>query len=93
MTDMLKGNTDPSQNNWWSQYKLTDNGRRVAALKTGTNDQTQDLFAVGYVAPPTDPKLTGHRRRGVGRQQRRCPRQERDVLGACRAIWHAFMQT
>jgi penicillin-binding protein 1A len=92
MTDILKGNTDPSQNNWWSQYKLYDNGRRVAALKTGTNDQIQDLFAVGYVAPPTDPNSpaivagvwAGNSDDTAGRSVM--------SLELAAPIWHAFMQ-
>jgi penicillin-binding protein 1A len=92
MTDMLKGNTDPSQNNWWSQYKLMDNGRRPAALKTGTTDQTEDLFAVGYVAPPNDPNKpaivagvwAGNSDRTAGKSVM--------SLELAAPVWHAFMQ-
>ena len=92
MTDMLKGNTDPTQNNWWSQYRLTDNGRRPAALKTGTSDQTEDLFAVGYVAPPDDPNApaivsgvwAGNSDHTAGASVM--------SLELAAPIWHAFMQ-
>jgi penicillin-binding protein 1A len=91
MTDILKGNTDPAQNNWWSQYKIMDNGRRPAALKTGTSDQTEDLFAVGYVAPPADPNApaivagvwAGNSDRTAGRAVM--------SLELAAPIWHAFM--
>jgi penicillin-binding protein 1A len=92
MTDMLKGNTDPSQNNWWSQYKLTDNGRRVAALKTGTNDQTQDLFAVGYVAPPTDPNSPAIVAGVWAGNSDDAPGKSVMSLELAAPIWHAFMQ-
>jgi penicillin-binding protein 1A len=92
MTDILKGNTDPAQNNWWSQYKLTDGARRPAALKTGTSDQTEDLFAVGYVAPPDDP--TAHAIvSGVwaGNSDRTAGTSVMSLELAA-PMWHAFMQ-
>lgn len=92
MTDMLKGNTDPSQNNWWSQYKLYDNGRRVAALKTGTSDQTQDLFAVGYVAPPTDPNAPAIVAGVWAGNSDDAPGRSVMSLELAAPIWHGFMQ-
>ncbi len=57
MTDILASNTDPAQNPFWSDRRILDGStRRPAALKTGTTDFTQDLTAVGYLAPPKDPK-------------------------------------
>jgi len=57
MTDILASNTDPSQNPFWSKRAIVDAGkRRPAALKTGTTDSTIDLTAVGFLAPPKDPK-------------------------------------
>jgi len=56
MTDILKGNTDPSQNPVWSDYAqiTARNGqRRPAALKTGTTNDAKDLNAYGYIAPPS----------------------------------------
>jgi penicillin-binding protein 1A len=92
ITDILKGNTDPAQNNWWSQYQIsTSRGRRPAALKTGTSDQTEDLFALGYVAPPTDPNApaivagvwAGNSDRTAGHSVM--------SLELAAPMWHAFM--
>ena len=86
MTDILKGNTDPNQNNWWSQYKLAEGKtRRPATLKTGTSDQTEDLFALGYVAPPDDPNAPAIVAGVLGRQQRPDAGPERHVARAGRA--------
>ena len=93
VTNMLAGNTDPAQNNWWSQYKLMEGRtRRPAALKTGTSDQTEDLMAVGYVAPPTDPNApaivagvwAGNSDHAAGHSVM--------SLEMAAPIWHAFMQ-
>jgi membrane peptidoglycan carboxypeptidase len=93
MTNILAGNTDPAQNNWWSQYKIMDgNSRRPATLKTGTSDQTEDLFAMGYVAPPADPNApaivagvwAGNSDRAAGHSTM--------SLEMAAPIWHAFMQ-
>ena len=57
MTDILAGNTDPKQNPFWSKRAIYDGKtRRPATLKTGTTNETKDLTAVGFLAPPTDPK-------------------------------------
>ena len=57
MTDILSSNTDPAQNPFWSKRAIVDGSkRRPAALKTGTTDATIDLTAVGFLAPPEDPK-------------------------------------
>jgi len=93
MTNILAGNTDPSQNNWWSQYKLmSGKTRRPATLKTGTSDQTEDLMAVGYVAPPTDPNApaivagvwAGNSDHAAGKSVM--------SLELAAPIWHGFMQ-
>ena len=93
MTNILAGNTDPTQNNWWSQYMLTEGStRRPATLKTGTSDQTEDLFAVGYVAPPTDTNApaivagvwAGNSDHSAGHSVM--------SLEMAAPIWHAFMQ-
>jgi membrane peptidoglycan carboxypeptidase len=93
MTSILAGNTDPSQNNWWSQYKLTEGKtRRPATLKTGTSDQTEDLFAVGYTAPPAG--QSGHAIvAGVwAGNSDRAPGKSVMSLELAAPIWHAFMQ-
>ena len=57
MTDILAGNTDPAQNPFWSKRAIYDGTtRRPATLKTGTTNDTKDLTAMGYLAPPADPK-------------------------------------
>ncbi|HEX8940296.1 MAG TPA: transglycosylase domain-containing protein, partial [Candidatus Limnocylindrales bacterium] len=59
--DVLKGNTDPSQNLIWGPMFHLNNGpqgaRRPAAIKTGTTDWTKDLSAYGFLAPSSTPGL------------------------------------
>jgi membrane peptidoglycan carboxypeptidase len=54
MTDILASNTKPGQNPIWGQFELeaADGSHRPATLKTGTNNDANDLVAFGYVAPP-----------------------------------------
>jgi penicillin-binding protein 1A len=93
MTDILKGNTDPSQNNWWSQYKVSqDKVRRPAALKTGTSDQTEDLFALGYVAPPNDAAQPAIVAGAWAGNSDRAPGKGVMSLELAAPMWHAFMQ-
>jgi membrane peptidoglycan carboxypeptidase len=56
MTDILQSNTRPGQNPIWGAFELTGpNGQhRPATLKTGTNNDANDLVAFGYTAPPGD---------------------------------------
>jgi membrane peptidoglycan carboxypeptidase len=57
VTDILNGNTLKSQNAYWARWAIYDQGRRrPAAVKTGTTDNSKDVTAFGYVAPPKDPK-------------------------------------
>jgi membrane peptidoglycan carboxypeptidase len=52
--DILGGNTAPSVNPFWGVFRITTpEGRRPAALKTGTNNDAKDLNAYGLIAPPT----------------------------------------
>jgi membrane peptidoglycan carboxypeptidase len=55
VTDILAGNTDPSQNPVWADHRITAKGgqRRPAALKTGTSNDAKDLNAYGFIAPPS----------------------------------------
>jgi membrane peptidoglycan carboxypeptidase len=93
MTNILNGNTDPAQNNWWSQYKLmSGNTRRPATLKTGTSDQTEDLFALGYVAPPTDPNAPAIVAGVWAGNSDHSPGHSVMSLEMAAPIWHAFMQ-
>jgi membrane peptidoglycan carboxypeptidase len=56
MTDILASNTRPNQNPIWGAFELSGpNGQhRPATLKTGTNNDANDLVAFGYTAPPGD---------------------------------------
>jgi penicillin-binding protein 1A len=93
MTNILAGNTDPAQNNWWSQYKLMEgNTRRPATLKTGTSDQTEDLFAVGYVAPPTDPTKPAIVAGVWAGNSDHAPGNSVMSLEMAAPIWHGFME-
>jgi membrane peptidoglycan carboxypeptidase len=93
MTNILSGNTDPSQNNWWGQYKLTEgSARRPATLKTGTTDQVEDLFAMGYVAPPSDPNAPAIVAGVWAGNSDRTPGRSVMSLELAAPLWHAFMQ-
>lgn len=93
MTNILAGNTDPSQNNWWSQYKLTEGKtRRPATLKTGTSDQTEDLMAVGYVAPPADPSAPAIVAGVWAGNSDHSPGHAVMSLELAAPIWHGFME-
>jgi penicillin-binding protein 1A len=93
MSNILAGNTDPAQNNWWSQYQLTEGKtRRPAALKTGTSDQTEDLMAVGYVAPPADPTAPAIVAGVWAGNSDHSPGHSVMSLELAAPIWHAFMQ-
>jgi membrane peptidoglycan carboxypeptidase len=98
-TDIIAGNTDPSQNPMWSAYLELTNGpngqRRPAAVKTGTSDQTQDLSTYGYLAPPADPSAPAVAV-GVwmGNSDHSTPAARNPAVsfdGPAR-IWHAFVQ-
>jgi membrane peptidoglycan carboxypeptidase len=56
ITNVLAGNTDPSQNPIWADSLAVRNGphgaRRPAAAKTGTTNDTRDFTTFGYLAPP-----------------------------------------
>jgi membrane peptidoglycan carboxypeptidase len=54
MTSILASNTDPKQNPIWGDFAVhaTDGTRRPATLKTGTNNDANDLVAFGYLPPP-----------------------------------------
>ena len=54
MTDILASNTDPDQNRDLGRLRAPGTGRtrRPATIKTGTNQDANDLVAFGYIAPP-----------------------------------------
>ncbi len=93
MTDILASNTDPAQNPFWSQRKITDGStRRPAALKTGTTDFTQDLTAVGYLAPPKDPNapalVVGA---WMGNSDNSVPKNAVVALESAASLWQSFL--
>ncbi len=56
INNILEGNTIDSVNPYWAASKILEKGkRRPAAYKTGTTDESKDIDAFGYVAPPKDP--------------------------------------
>jgi membrane peptidoglycan carboxypeptidase len=63
ITDILAGNTQMSVNPFWAKWRITDgvtSGKiRPAAYKTGTTEDTRDVLADGFLAPPSNPKLPG----------------------------------
>ena len=92
MTNVLNGNTDPSQNPWWGQYEIVDGrSRRPATLKTGTSDQTQDLFAMGYEAPPADPNAPAIVAGVWGGNSDNSSGNAVLSLEMAAPLWHAFM--
>jgi membrane peptidoglycan carboxypeptidase len=92
MTNVLNGNTDPRQNPWWGQYEIVDGrSRRPATLKTGTSDQTQDLFAMGYVAPPADPNAPAIVAGVWGGNSDNSSGNAVLSLEMAAPLWHAFM--
>jgi membrane peptidoglycan carboxypeptidase len=56
VSDILEGNTIPSQNEIWAEKLEVRNGprgeHRPAAVKTGTANDAKDLSTYGYLAPP-----------------------------------------
>ena len=70
MSDILAGNTDPSQNSWWARTLAIRNGpdgqRRPAAAKTGTADNRRDFSTYGYLRAPEESRRARHRRSASG---------------------------
>jgi membrane peptidoglycan carboxypeptidase len=93
MTDILASNTDPAQNPFWSKRAILDGTkRRPAALKTGTTDATKDLTAVGFLAPPKDPKapalVVGA---WMGNSDNSAPPGGVVALESAASLWQAFL--
>jgi membrane peptidoglycan carboxypeptidase len=94
MTNILAANTDPKQNPWWGQYQILDGKTpRPATLKTGTSDQVEDLFALGYVAPPTDPTAPAIVTGVWAGNSDHAAGHELLSLELAAPLWHAFMQS
>ena len=93
MTSIIAGNTDPSQNPWWSERKIMDHGvRRPATLKTGTTNDEIDLAAFGYLAPPTDPKAPALAVGAwMGNSDNSIPPRGTVALETAASLWQAFL--
>jgi membrane peptidoglycan carboxypeptidase len=98
-TDILAGNTDPSQNAWWSatlELKTGPRGsRRPAAAKTGTADNRRDFSTYGFLPPPKDPNAPAIAV-GVwmGNSDHSAPRTavQATSLQTAGQVWHSFMR-
>ncbi len=93
MTSIIAGNTDPAQNPWWSERKITDGGRRrPATLKTGTTNDEIDLAAFGYLAPPADPKAPALAVGAwMGNSDNSIPPRGTVALETAASLWQAFL--
>jgi membrane peptidoglycan carboxypeptidase len=99
ITDILKGNTNPSENLLWGPLFRLMNGprgeRRPAAVKTGTTNDIRDLSTYGYLAPPHDPKAPAIAV-GVwmGNSDHSQPRGSEEIFASQGPgrVWMAFMR-
>jgi membrane peptidoglycan carboxypeptidase len=99
VTDILAGNTIPSQNPIWSaklELRNTKNGsHRPAAVKTGTANDARDLATYGFLAPPASggrPAIAV----GVwmGNSDHSNPRARKPAISltAAAPLWRAFVR-
>ncbi|HKG56534.1 MAG TPA: transglycosylase domain-containing protein [Candidatus Limnocylindrales bacterium] len=99
VTDILEGNTDPTQNPIWSAKLELLNGprqsRRPAAVKTGTANDARDLATYGFLPPPATDKQPGLAV-GIwmGNSDHSNPRSRKPAtsLTAAAPLWHAFVR-
>jgi membrane peptidoglycan carboxypeptidase len=99
-TDILAGNTDPSQNRIWASVLELRNGlggsRRPAAAKTGTADNRRDFSTYGFLPPPADPAARGLVLGDwMGNSAHSAPddsRAHRISLSTAGQVWHSFMR-
>jgi membrane peptidoglycan carboxypeptidase len=99
VTDILAGNTDPSQNPIWSAALELKNGpdgqRRPAAVKTGTANEAKDLATYGFLAPPDDPSQPAFAvGLWMGNSDHSTPDTSKPAtsLTAAAPLWHAFVR-
>jgi membrane peptidoglycan carboxypeptidase len=99
VSDILAGNTDPSQNPIWADALELRNGpdgaRRPAAVKTGTTDSAQDLGTYGFLPAPGKGEDGFGLTVGVwiGNSDHSTPRTRRPAtsLTAAAPLWRAFV--
>jgi membrane peptidoglycan carboxypeptidase len=98
VTNILAGNTDPSQNQAWAsvlQLKNTPDGsRRPAAAKTGTADEARDMSTYGFLPAPDDGKAPALAV-GIwmGNSDHSIPQTDKQAtsLTSAAPLWHAFV--
>ena len=99
MSDILAGNTDPSQNPIWAAKLALPNGphgsRRPAAVKTGTANDARDLATYGFLRQPKAANDPGYAV-GIwmGNSDHSMPRARPPAtsLDAAAPLWHAFVR-
>ena len=97
VTDILAGNTDPSQNDIWAaktELRGPDGKRRrPAAVKTGTTNDARDLGTYGFLPPRKDGVglVVGV---WMGNSDHSYPRASKPAtsLTAAAPLWRAFMR-
>ena len=97
VTDILAGNTDPSQNDIWAaktELRGPDGKRRrPAAVKTGTTNDARDLGTYGFL-PPTKDGVGLVVGVWMGNSDHSYPRAAKPAtsLTAAAPLWRAFMR-
>jgi membrane peptidoglycan carboxypeptidase len=94
MQDILASNTDPKANPFWSIRAIySGKTRRPAALKTGTSTNEIDLAAMGFLAPPKDPKaealVVGA---WMGNSDNSIPPHGSVALQTAASLWQSFLE-
>ena len=99
VTDILQGNTMPSQNPIWAAALEIRNGpkgeHRPIAVKTGTANEAADLATYGYVAPPKDPSAPAYAiGLWMGNSDHSNPRSAKPAtsLTGAAPLWRAFVR-
>ncbi len=94
MQDILASNTDPKQNPFWSERAIYNGKvRRPAALKTGTSTDEIDLAAMGFLAPPKDPKAEALAvGTWMGNSDNSAPPNGTVALETAASLWQAFLE-
>jgi membrane peptidoglycan carboxypeptidase len=99
VSDILAGNTDPSQNPIWSKVLAVRNGpggsRRPAAAKTGTTSDARDLATYGFLPAPKDtaaPALAVGVWMGNSDHSKPRAKEAAISLQGPAPLWHAFVR-
>ena len=93
MQNIIASNTDPTQNPFWALRGIYDgNTRRPATLKTGTTNDEIDLAAMGFLAPPADPKAPALVAGAwMGNSDNSIPPNGTVALETAASLWQAFL--